>query len=284
MTRSDPIGSHSRRPRFRARPARARARVEPWKPPLGLSLHRRASRLHAADPHSSQLLSPISTAVPPGYTDKVTIVKGKVEEITLPVEKARGYRTWANNPGSRLHTCQTTLPFLALIIAHSSPKHDQVDIIVSEWMGYFLFYESMLDTVIYARDKWLKEGAPVPPAIRGVFVLLFRCTSWAAQAPLAARAPLCAARCAARCRGERFLPWRAAVDCALSLLTGLPGAFWLSSPRAPSDGLILPNKATVHVCGIEDAEYRVRKRRAAESRKTTSDTPSLSVPLLLLSV
>lgn len=25
----------------------------------------------------------------------------------------------------------------------------------SEWMGYFLFYESMLDTVIYARDKWL---------------------------------------------------------------------------------------------------------------------------------
>ena len=29
----------------------------------------------------------------------------------------------------------------------------QVDVIVSEWMGYFLFYESMLDTVLYARDK-----------------------------------------------------------------------------------------------------------------------------------
>lgn len=28
---------------------------------------------------------------------------------------------------------------------------DKVDIIVSEWMGYFLFYESMLDTVIFAR-------------------------------------------------------------------------------------------------------------------------------------
>lgn len=25
-------------------------------------------------------------------------------------------------------------------------------------MGYCLFYESMLDTVLYARDKWLKEG------------------------------------------------------------------------------------------------------------------------------
>jgi hypothetical protein len=28
---------------------------------------------------------------------------------------------------------------------------EKVDIIVSEWMGYFLFYESMLDTVIYSR-------------------------------------------------------------------------------------------------------------------------------------
>ena len=32
---------------------------------------------------------------------------------------------------------------------------DEVDIIVSEWMGYCLFYESMLDTVVFAREKWL---------------------------------------------------------------------------------------------------------------------------------
>jgi len=32
-------------------------------------------------------------------------------------------------------------------------KH--VDIIISEWMGYFLLYESMFDTVIYARDRYL---------------------------------------------------------------------------------------------------------------------------------
>lgn len=31
-----------------------------------------------------------------------------------------------------------------------------VDIIISEWMGYFLLYESMLDTVLYARDKYLR--------------------------------------------------------------------------------------------------------------------------------
>lgn len=33
-----------------------------------------------------------------------------------------------------------------------------VDIIVSEWMGYFLLRESMLDSVIYARDKFLKPN------------------------------------------------------------------------------------------------------------------------------
>lgn len=32
---------------------------------------------------------------------------------------------------------------------------EKVDIIISEWMGYCLFYESMLNTVIFARDKWL---------------------------------------------------------------------------------------------------------------------------------
>jgi hypothetical protein len=40
---------------------------------------------------------------------------------------------------------------------------DKVDIIVSEWMGYFLFYESMLDTVLYARDKWLVPGGHIFP-------------------------------------------------------------------------------------------------------------------------
>lgn len=56
-------------------------------------------------------------------SEKITIIKAKVEEVVLPVEK--------------------------------------VDIIISEWMGYFLLYESMLDTVLYARDKWLKPNGYV---------------------------------------------------------------------------------------------------------------------------
>jgi protein arginine N-methyltransferase 1 len=40
-------------------------------------------------------------------------------------------------------------------------KH--VDIIISEWMGYMLLYESMLDSVLYARDRWLtKDGLLFP--------------------------------------------------------------------------------------------------------------------------
>lgn len=74
----------------------------------------------------------------------ITLVRGKVEEVVLPVEK--------------------------------------VDIIISEWMGYFLLYESMLDTVLVARDKWLKP-----------------------------------------------------------------------------DGLLFPDKATLMICAIEDAEYRSSK-------------------------
>ena len=57
-----------------------------------------------------------------GLSDRITIIQGKVEDVELP-------------------DCQ-----------------DGVDIIISEWMGYFLLYESMLDTVLYARDKWLKPG------------------------------------------------------------------------------------------------------------------------------
>lgn len=40
---------------------------------------------------------------------------------------------------------------------------DKVDAIVSEWMGYFLLFEGMLDSVIYARDRYLKPGGHLLP-------------------------------------------------------------------------------------------------------------------------
>jgi len=45
-----------------------------------------------------------------------------------------------------------------------------VDIIVSEWMGYFLLYESMLNTVIYARDNFLKPGGVLLPDKANMYI------------------------------------------------------------------------------------------------------------------
>lgn len=38
-----------------------------------------------------------------------------------------------------------------------------VDIIISEWMGYCLLYEAMLNSVLVARDKWLAPGGILMP-------------------------------------------------------------------------------------------------------------------------
>ena len=60
-----------------------------------------------------------------GLSDSITIIRGKIEEIQLPVDK--------------------------------------VDVIISEWMGYCLFYEAMLDSVLFARDKWLTQDGLMFP-------------------------------------------------------------------------------------------------------------------------
>lgn len=59
--------------------------------------------------------------------DTIVLIKGKIEEVSLPVEK--------------------------------------VDVIISEWMGYFLLFESMLDSVLYAKSKYLAKGGSVYPDI-----------------------------------------------------------------------------------------------------------------------
>ncbi|XP_020575792.1 probable protein arginine N-methyltransferase 6 [Phalaenopsis equestris] len=41
---------------------------------------------------------------------------------------------------------------------------EKVDVIISEWMGYMLLYESMLSSVIFARDNWLKQGGLILPS------------------------------------------------------------------------------------------------------------------------
>lgn len=40
----------------------------------------------------------------------------------------------------------------------------EVDVIISEWMGYALLYESMLDSVLVARDRFLRPGGTLAPS------------------------------------------------------------------------------------------------------------------------
>ncbi|CAG5118172.1 unnamed protein product [Candidula unifasciata] len=40
----------------------------------------------------------------------------------------------------------------------------QVDVIISEWMGFYLLHESMLDSVIVARDRFLAPGGVMLPS------------------------------------------------------------------------------------------------------------------------
>ncbi|CDQ84939.1 protein arginine N-methyltransferase 6 [Oncorhynchus mykiss] len=47
---------------------------------------------------------------------------------------------------------------------------EQVDVIVSEWMGYALLHESMLNSVLFARDKWLKAGGLILPSKAELYI------------------------------------------------------------------------------------------------------------------
>ncbi len=51
---------------------------------------------------------------------------------------------------------------------------EKVDIIISEWMGYFLLRESMLDSVLVARDRFLKPGGALYPSHARLYLALMR--------------------------------------------------------------------------------------------------------------
>ncbi|CAD5181458.1 unnamed protein product [Musa acuminata subsp. malaccensis] len=50
---------------------------------------------------------------------------------------------------------------------------NSVDVLVSEWMGYCLLYESMLSSVLYARDRWLKPDGAILPDTATLFAAGF---------------------------------------------------------------------------------------------------------------
>lgn len=69
------------------------------------------------------------------YDKVIRVIKGKIEDIQLPdgIEK--------------------------------------VDIIIAEWMGYSLFYDTIIQSVIYARDKFLKPDGLIFPDRATMYIL-----------------------------------------------------------------------------------------------------------------
>merc|ERR1712179_54677 len=54
----------------------------------------------------------------------------------------------------------------------------KVDIIISEWMGFYLLHESMLDSVILAREKHLSEDGIVLPSHAKILAAPVQLDSW----------------------------------------------------------------------------------------------------------
>jgi predicted RNA methylase len=70
-----------------------------------------------------------------GLGDVITCLRGKIEEVSLPVDK--------------------------------------VDIIVSEWMGYCLLFEAMLPSVLWARDRYLTPDGLLVPSHANLWIAPF---------------------------------------------------------------------------------------------------------------
>eukprot|EP00117_Sycon_ciliatum_P023393 scpid69193/ scgid19899/ Protein arginine N-methyltransferase 2; Histone-arginine N-methyltransferase PRMT2 len=90
-----------------------------------------AAKVYAVD------ASPLTTQVQKlveanGLADRITVIRGKVEEIDIP---------------------------------------EQVDLILSEWMGTFLLFEFMLESVLSARDLFLKPDGTLWPSQASLFLV-----------------------------------------------------------------------------------------------------------------
>lgn len=96
-----------------------------------------------------------------GFDGTIKIVQGKVEEL---LAQAGGV---ANDAGGT-STEEDTDPN-----ASNQLQPHSFDVLVSEWMGYALLFESMFDTVILARDALLKPGGAVLPDIATIHIAGF---------------------------------------------------------------------------------------------------------------
>ncbi len=56
-------------------------------------------------------------------------------------------------------------------------EDEKVSVVISEWMGYALYFENMLPSVLFARDHLLAPEGHLMPAISTLFVEMMQCSS-----------------------------------------------------------------------------------------------------------
>ena len=127
-------------------------------------------------------------------SDTITVITGRVEDVSLPC---------------------------------------MVDIIVSEWMGFYLVHESMMRSVLIARDRFLKPGGVMMPETAEILCAPANCNndvhaniSWCQSRSVLFPARLLYYRCASSCmcpalsRGVSLtgaLPAGGAMACKLAM-------------------------------------------------------------------
>ena len=101
-----------------------------------------------------------------GGASKVVAVDGSpaISNVAESIFIRNGYSSEQNGMIKVLSTKIENLESLGDI--------DKVDVIVSEWMGYALLFESMLDSVLLARDRFLKPGGAMLPDVANIYVAL----------------------------------------------------------------------------------------------------------------
>ncbi|KAF2635434.1 S-adenosyl-L-methionine-dependent methyltransferase [Massarina eburnea CBS 473.64] len=82
-----------------------------------------------------------------GYEEKVQVIQGKIEDFNTQQVIGK----------------------------------EKVDVIISEWMGYGLLFEGMLDSVLRARDLYLKEGGLMVPSHCTLVVAPIADKEWIAE-------------------------------------------------------------------------------------------------------
>ena len=84
-----------------------------------------AKRVYAVEATAKVAADARTLVAANGFADTITVLAGKMEELELP---------------------------------------EKVDVLLSEWMGYFLLREAMVNSVLDARDRWLKPSGVMYPS------------------------------------------------------------------------------------------------------------------------